>query len=324
MLPGLVKNYVNKKLDALPGYHGHVDDIDIALFRGAYVIKGLVLAKKTDTPKYPFLAISRTDLSIEWKALLRGKLVGEVEMQRPAIHIIAATEDIDKEPSRQSWTQTIDALMPMKVNRLIVTNGRFSYLDAKTDLHINNMNLTALNLRNVASAPAALPSTINLTGNTIGGGQLKADMKANVIKEIPDFNLNMRLNGADLTALNSFLKEHVKFDIYRGTIDLYGELKMTDGEFIGYVKPFIKNLKVLDIKKDIKKKGGILNVVKKAVVGLFAKAVENPKTHKIATKVPIKGNIKNLKTDGWKTFVGVLKNAFVKAFKQGIDSEVNN
>lgn len=322
-LPGIVKNYVNHKLGELPGYNGHVDDIDIALLRGAYVIKGLVLAKKTDPPKSPFLEIGHADLSIEWGALFRGKLVGEVEMQRPSFHIIAATEDIDKEPSRASWAKTIDALMPMKVNRLVVTDGRFSYLEGNTDLHIDHMNLTALNLRNVESAPAALPSTITLTGIAIGGGRLKADMKANVIKDIPDFNMNMRLSGTDLTALNSFLKEHLKFDIDRGSIDIYGELKMTDGNFKGYVKPFIKNLKVLNVKKDIKKKGGVLNVVKKAVVGLFAKAVENPKTKKIATKIPVEGNIKDLKTDGWKAFVGILRNAFVKAFRQGIDGEVN-
>lgn len=66
----------------------------------------------------------------------------------------------------------------------------------------------------------------------------------------------------------------------------------------------------------------MFNVVKKAVVGLFAKAVENPETKKIATKVPIEGNIKDLKTDGWKTFVGLLRNAFVHAFRQGIDGEI--
>jgi hypothetical protein len=322
-LPGIVKNYVNKQLNELPGYHGHVDDIDIALLRGAYVIKGLVLAKKTDPAKYPFLEIRQADLSIQWGALFHGHLVGEVEMQRASFHILAATEDIAKEPSRASWAKAIDALMPMKVNRLIVTDGRFAYIEPKFELHIDNMNLTALNLRNVASAAGALPSTISLTGTSIGKGHLKADMKANVIKDVPDFNMNLSLKGTDLTALNSFIKAKGKFDIERGNIDIYSELKMTDGAFKGYIKPFVKDLKVLDFKKDIKKKGGILNVAKKAVIGLFAKAVTNPKTKEIATKVPIEGNIKDLKTDGWKTFVGVLRNAFVKAFQQGIDGSVH-
>ena len=91
----------------------------------------------------------------------------------------------------------------------------------------------------------------------------------------------------------------------------------------GYVKPFIKAVKILDWKKNVKKKGGILQAAKEAVVGLFVKAVEYPKTNKIATKVPITGNLNDPSTSGWQTFVGVLKNAFIKAFTHGIDGTVN-
>ena len=323
MLPGMVKRYVNRKLNELPGYTGHVNDIDIALLRGAYVIKGLVLAKTTDPPNHPFLQISRTDLSVEWKALFKGRLAGEVELLRPVMNIIAATADIDKEPPRASWERTLKALMPIRINRLLVHDARFTYLEPHTELHIDHMHLTALNLANVESAPAALPSTISLTGTSIGGGRLRADAKANVIKNIPDFDAKLQLIGTELTALNGFLRSHLKFDIHRGNIDLYSELKMNDGHYEGYVKPFIKNLKVLDVKKDVKKKGGVLNVIKKAVIGLFAKAVENPKSKKIATKVPIEGTVKEVKTDNWKAFVGVLRNAFVKAFQQGIDGKMD-
>ncbi|HAJ81870.1 MAG TPA: hypothetical protein DCO64_05460, partial [Zunongwangia profunda] len=45
-LPLIVKNYVNKTLNNIPGYHGHVEDIDIALWRGAYTIDSLVLIKE--------------------------------------------------------------------------------------------------------------------------------------------------------------------------------------------------------------------------------------------------------------------------------------
>ena len=39
-LPGIVKNYVNKKLNELPGYTGHVDDIGIKLMEGCLYHKG--------------------------------------------------------------------------------------------------------------------------------------------------------------------------------------------------------------------------------------------------------------------------------------------
>lgn len=75
---------------------------------------------------------------------------------------------------------------------------------------------------------------------------------------------------------------------------------------------------MLNVKKKIQKKGGILRVVKKAVAGLFAKAVQNPNTKNTATVVPIHGNIKDPNTSGWAAFVGFLKNAFALAFKERI------
>jgi hypothetical protein len=326
-LPGIVKNYVNKKLNELPGYTGHVNDIDIALIRGAYVIKGLVLKKKTDPAKYPFLEIQHTDLSIEWESLFKGRLVSEIVMNHPAIHILAS-ESLSEEPSKDSWTKTVKALMPITINKLQVNDGKFSYLDFEKKpnvaLHIDHIQLTATNLANVQKNVEPLPSQVNLTGTFIGQGHLKADMKVNVLKDIPDFDASLQLTGVNMLSLNGFLEANVKFDIERGNLDVFSKLNLKNSEMNGYIKPFIKDLKVLDVKKDIKKKEGPLKIVKKAIVGLFAKAVENPKTKKIATVVPIKGNINDPKTSGWATFLGVLKNAFIKALHESIGNEVGS
>ncbi|WP_345951905.1 DUF748 domain-containing protein [Mucilaginibacter sp. PAMB04274] len=215
----------------------------------------------------------------------------------------------------------------MTINRLQVNGGRIAYMDfaAKPDinLHIQNMQLTALNLANVEKTGEALPSTVSLTGTSIGNGKLKADMKINVLKEIPDFRISGQLTTVKLTSLNDFIEAKGKIDVEKGTLDMYSELEAKNGKFNGYVKPFIKGVKVLNWKKDVKKKGGIFQAAKEAVVGLFVKAVQNPKTKKIATKVPISGNLNNPETSGWQTFVGVLRNAFIKAFTQGIDGTIN-
>lgn len=46
-LPYFLKKYVKQTLDEIPGYYGQVEDVDVALIRGAYVIEGLTLHKKT-------------------------------------------------------------------------------------------------------------------------------------------------------------------------------------------------------------------------------------------------------------------------------------
>src|SRR5690606_39058656 len=81
LLPGFVKDYVNKTLQEIPGYWGEVEDIDISLIRGAYVIKGLKLDKVNDKEKnIPFLNFPKTDISIHWKSIFRGKIVSEIYM----------------------------------------------------------------------------------------------------------------------------------------------------------------------------------------------------------------------------------------------------
>ncbi|MET1054350.1 MAG: DUF748 domain-containing protein [Pedobacter sp.] len=325
-LPGIVKNYVNKQLNELPGYRGHVDDIDISLLRGAYVIDNLLLKKRADTSKFPFLQIAHADLAIEWKSVWKGKLVSEIILDKPVIYILKETADLSKEPSKDHWTETVKALMPITINKLQVNQGTFKYLDRQAspqvDLYLDSLQLTAHNLANVEEKPGRLPSSVVLRGTSIGSGKLKADMMVNVFKEVPDFDLNMQLTGVNMTSLNGFIKAYGKFDVERGSLNLYSELKLINGNIDGYAKPFIRNLKVLNWKKDVKE-GGFFQAAKEAVIGLFSKAVENPKRKTIATKVEIKGNVSDPETSGWKTFLGILKNAFIKAFNQGIEGSLD-
>jgi hypothetical protein len=53
---------------------------------------------------------------------------------------------------------------------------------------------------------------------------------------------------------------------------------------------------------------------------LFSKVLENPKTKKIDPVVPLKGNIKDPKTSGWQTFLGILKNAFIQALREALET----
>ena len=45
LLPHFVLWYANKTLAKMPGYYGHIEDIDLSLYRGAYIIKNIYLNK---------------------------------------------------------------------------------------------------------------------------------------------------------------------------------------------------------------------------------------------------------------------------------------
>jgi branched-subunit amino acid transport protein AzlD len=82
ILPYVVLQYVNKTLSELKEYEGHVEDIDIALIRGAYKIKEIRLDKKDSVTNkldsIPFFRSTELDLSVQWSAIFKGAFVGEI------------------------------------------------------------------------------------------------------------------------------------------------------------------------------------------------------------------------------------------------------
>src|SRR5690606_10933685 len=134
LLPGFVKDYVNKTLQDIPGYWGEVEDIDISLIRGAYVINGLKLDKVNEKKEnIPFLNFPKSDISIHWKSLFHGRIVSEVAMKNPEVTLIFEehakehVSDTVQEPTSDDWSEALTDLVPIKINRLAITNGKFRF-----------------------------------------------------------------------------------------------------------------------------------------------------------------------------------------------------
>ena len=68
-LPYILLRLVNKELQTLHGYTGHIDGIDVALIRGAYKIKSIKIEKTGGKIPVPFFSAPLIDLSIQWASL---------------------------------------------------------------------------------------------------------------------------------------------------------------------------------------------------------------------------------------------------------------
>lgn len=44
-LPIVLQKQINQRLQKIPDYHGHVEDVDVSLLRGAYSMNGIVIRK---------------------------------------------------------------------------------------------------------------------------------------------------------------------------------------------------------------------------------------------------------------------------------------
>ncbi len=323
-MPFIVKKYVNGVLADIPGYYGQVEDIDIALIRGAYVIDSLYLNTVNGDSEMPFLNLGKTDISVEWKSLFEGKIVSEIVMTRPQFTYVFEDQQKDslaEQPDADDWTKALTDLVPIDINNLQIIEGKAAFVqlaaDPSIDLYLNDIALNATNLRNVQRRARELPSTLHATANSIGNGQVKLDGKMDLVKEIPDIDISFSLENATITAFNDFTNYYAGIDFAEGNFNLYSEVAIADGFLTGYVKPLLKDSQLIE------KEDKFLEKLWEGFVGLFKFILKNQGNNTLATKVPIQGDLNQVKSKVWPTVLNILKNAWIKAYQDTVDNEVS-
>ncbi|MBC7486597.1 MAG: DUF748 domain-containing protein [Cytophagaceae bacterium] len=325
MLPYFVIKYVNKVLADLDGYTGKIDDVDIALIRGAYVIQGLQLDKTGGKVPVPFVKCENIDLSVQWRALLHMEVKAEVELKKLVLNfVVGPTKETSQSGKEADWTEALDKLLPIQVNRFAITEGTITYKDfhtfPKVNLYLNNLEVVATNLSNIVDKQKALPSSLYVSANSIGNGKLLITGGLNVLKKIPDADLNVKFTDVDLTSLSEFTKAYAKFDFEKGQLALFSEMALVDGKIDGYVKPILRNVKVLNWAKEDEP---ALNKLWQGVIGVTEDVLKNHKKDQFATRVEIHGDLKKMDTDVWGAIISILQNGFIEAFQEKLDESIN-
>lgn len=329
LLPYIVLHYVNEKLANLEEYYGHVNDIDIALIRGAYVIKDIRLVKLEEKEKIkrdtlPFFNSPEIDLSVEWRALLKGRVVGEIAVERPVVNFVKGkhkNEDIKADTA--DFRALIKDLMPLTVNRFEINNGQIHYIDKyskpKVDINMTNLTVIATNLSNVNDSAKLLPAHCDVNADLYEGKWvMKIDFDA--LNKQPTFDMNTNLTNVNLVLLNDFLQAYGNFDVKKGSFGMYAEFAAKNGAFGGYVKPILKDLDVVQWNKE---EGDFKQILWETVVGSAAEALQNQKEEQLATKIPIEGRFEQADVNLWRAISFVLRNAFVQALQPHVDNSIN-
>ncbi|HEX8060283.1 MAG TPA: DUF748 domain-containing protein, partial [Cyclobacteriaceae bacterium] len=222
------------------------------------------------------------------------------------------------------WTRPIKDLMPLKINRLEIQHGTINFHNfttkPKVSIALEDLQAVALNLNNAADQEERLPSTISATATSIGGGNLTINAGINVLKEIPDMDLDMKFEKINMPALNDFFRAYAKVDVEKGSFNVYSEVTIDSGMVAGYVKPIAVGVKLVDWEKDKEKP---VNLLWQSFVGLVKDVFKNQEENQLATRVPIEGNLNNVQTGTWPTVWNIFRNAFVKAFDRDTDNSVD-
>lgn len=323
-LPYIVKSYVNKTLDEMPDYDGHIGDVDMHLWRGAYSIDGVEIVKTEGKIPVPFFKAKEIDFSVQWRALFEGALVGEIDFDTPVINFVNGRgEKTTQVGVDKPWLDVIKKLFPLDINRFEVHNGSVHYRDfgsePTVDIELDRMHVLGTNLTNSRRLSKSLVAHIAITGRALNSAPFESQIDLDPSTHRATFNLDARMEAVPLVKLNDFAKAYGNFTFEKGTLTVAAELAASDGKLTGYIKPLLDDIAIIDLRDADKP----LKLAWESLVAGITRLFRNQPKNRFATKIPISGTMDDPKVAILPTVGNILKNEFIRAFTGEIENSVS-
>jgi hypothetical protein len=325
-LPHVLERWVEWILDRNAEYTGRVDDVDVALWRGAYALDGVAIEKRSGAVPVPFLACPRIDLSIHWRALFRGAVVGEVWFLEPDLNFVRGRSRATRQTGAGAdWRAIVEALFPLRIDRVVVSDGRVHYrdfgTDPRVDVRLERVQIEGRNLTNSLEIAETRVAHVVLRAVPMQQGEMRIALAFDPFAQRPTFDLDATTRNVALTPWNDFFRAYAGLDVQRGSLDLYAELEASDGRFEGYLKPFLRDVDVLDFREE-REEQGLLASLWEAIVGGGAELLEDQSEDQQAARIPIRGAAREPDVGFWPALGSAVRNAFVDALPEKLENSV--
>lgn len=184
-----LRTEMERRLNAnLEGYTARLADLDFHPFGFAITLKGLTI-RQNQNPKPAVIEIPRFEASVQWRELLRLRLVADMLLVQPKLHVDGTQYESESEDpiavEDKGWQKAVESIYPLKINEFRIEHGDFTYIDSKNEppLHLSDVNIVASNIRNVRDAGAAYPSEISARATVFDSGSVHIDGHADFLQE---------------------------------------------------------------------------------------------------------------------------------------------
>jgi hypothetical protein len=199
-----MRRYTETKMNhALKGYTARIGKLDFHPLGYSLDLYDVVITQDAH-PEPPVLRIAQLSASVHWRALLSGRLVGDVELDKPAVYLNlpqARKEIADPTPVKErGWQDALEAIYPLKINHFEIRGGDITYVDDGPfkPLRVRNLDVVATNIRNRQSK-RPYPSDVRFEAQVFESGRLSAEGQANFLTEPnPTFRGGVELASIEL------------------------------------------------------------------------------------------------------------------------------
>jgi hypothetical protein len=325
-LPYVVLNSLNHRLAHMGAYSGRIADIDIHLWRGAYSIDQMSITKVDGKVPVPLFKTARADISLTWKALVQGHFRGKIDFFDPVVNFVDGKSEGEKQTGQGvDWREQLHALAPFRFDEINVSNGTITFNNfvssPKVDLKMTDVNGQVTNLTNVKREGGDRVARMHATAKVLGDAPLETSAEIDPVERLGDFHYSISIRNIKLVKANSLARAYSGLDFAGGEGDFVMELQAKDRKLSGYAKPLFHGLKIFSWKQDVEQdKKGPLKLAYEAAAEGVAKIFKNHAKDQFATRVSISGNIDDKNVSTSDAIIGILRNAFVEAYKPNLEN----
>ena len=311
-----IDGYANFLEDPYPGLSAQVDleQIELDYFKPVTNRVNLSVRKGT-------LGASGT---FEYAPSVKSVHLDKVVVEGPEIEYIHTPQTAAAESARAQATASAakkasnEPGLELAIDRLDITKGRFAFFNrAASPPYRLNLTDATLTVENLSNQRAQGPSTIRLSGKFMGSGQTQASATMRPARAGADVDLKVSVEDTEMASMNDVVRAYGKFGVSQGQFSLFSELKVTDGNITGYVKPLFRDVQVGGDQPGEPKTFG--QKVRESLIGMLAKILKNRPRGEVATVVPISGRVGQPQTRTWEAIGGLLRNAFLRAILPGFE-----
>ena len=238
-----LRRYVEGQMNArLDGYRVSIARLDFHPIGLSVTLDDLVFVQEAH-PDPPVLHIPRLDASVQWKAIVFGRLVANFTLTRPVLyadvtHLKREVENPKKVTDR-GWQEAFEAIYPLKINEFKIVEGHVTYYGGGpyAPLHMSHVNLDADNIRNIRSRAHDYPSAVRFDARLFDTGAIAADGHADFLA-IPHPGVKANVTLA-----------HIDLDHFKALTHVYG-VSIKNGQLSanGLVE-YAPTVKVVDLRE---------------------------------------------------------------------------
>lgn len=314
-----------KGLAELKGFSSDFGDVSVSLFPIKYSITQLKLFEEPPGRKGPpLLYAERIEVGVSFLNALRGRVIGALRIEKPKISYVIrkpVKQEVEETaekvvPPFERLVQALESFPPTRLNRVEILNGEVLLEDQREpeapSIWLHAMDMTMENLASTRPLSLGQATLIALSGTLQKTGQVSLFLSLDPLTLPPHFAGRFQVKGLELNDFYSLIKSKAGVALPKGTFEMFASFKTERGLIEGGVKPVLTGLDAEPAEKGIGPR--IKSALTDVAFDIFkSEKDEDPEgKEKVATVIPIRGDLSGPEVQVWPTVLGVIRNAFVE------------